>query len=159
MVTVMTGPGMIAPENPTPKELAKINIKGHIWFSSIYREYNNDGKELQGEIGLLDRSGDVNRGKKSFRYLGFLSHERRWPGRSRIGSFLRLGAGRSSFFLAQVITTGISSPLGERMKSRSTSHKLGNAGCRKAAVRGQPSEGISTLTPALSRQRERGSML
>jgi hypothetical protein len=35
MVTVMTGPGMIAPENPTPKELANINIKGHIRFSLI----------------------------------------------------------------------------------------------------------------------------
>jgi uncharacterized membrane protein YkvI len=64
-------------------------------------------------------------------------------------------------FFAQVIIviiTAISSPLGERIKSRSTSHKLGNAGCRKAAVRGVVII-ISTLTLALSRRRERGVKL
>jgi hypothetical protein len=56
------------------------------------------------------------------------------------------------------IFINISSPQGERIQSRAALHKSGNTGCRKAAVRGKIMI-ISTLTPALSRWRERGHMI
>jgi hypothetical protein len=45
---------MIAPENPTTKELTNIPSRGNIWFSSVYKEYNNRRMELQGGIGMLN---------------------------------------------------------------------------------------------------------
>ena len=48
-----------------------------------------------------------------------------------------------------------SSPQGERIESRTALHKSGKTGYRKTAVRGLVII-ITTLTPALSRRRERG---